>query len=117
MDGQDAQVLWRDIISFSNHDFRKYARFIGSALQVLIKELTLQSLGLGFQNLPGARNQARAALRPTGTPDFGFQPSEWPKRSARRDFCPSGARSAAFQGVPTKSGLEIGPNLISLLQR
>ena len=37
---QPPEMKWRDVISFSRHVFRSYARTVGRALQVLIKELS-----------------------------------------------------------------------------
>ena len=46
-------LKFRDVVSFSGHALRPWARIVGRCLQLLITELCGQGIGIGFQNLRG----------------------------------------------------------------
>ena len=54
--GPEARLKWRDVVSYSRHIFRQYARLVGRSLQLLIKELSHMGVGVGFQRMHGVRD-------------------------------------------------------------
>ena len=56
-------MKWRGGISFSKHIFRPYAKHVGRCLNLLVRELCEGQYGLGFQDLLGVRDQARAMAK------------------------------------------------------
>ena len=54
---------WRDVISFSKHIFRPWAKQIGRCLNRVIRELCEGQYGLGFPDLLGVRDQVRTMAR------------------------------------------------------
>ena len=60
--GPEPLLKWRDVVSFAGHLLRPWARYIGRCLQLLIQELGGRVEGLGFQNMPGVRDQVEAVF-------------------------------------------------------
>ena len=58
--GPEPALKWRDIVSYARHIFKRYAKAVGRSLQLLVRELCHLQQGIGFQNLLGVRDQARA---------------------------------------------------------
>ena len=51
------------MVSYSARVSRWYARLVGRSLQLLIKELSHEGIGIGFQGMLGVRDQARTVAR------------------------------------------------------